>query len=65
MYLGIDLGTSSVKALLMDEAQRIIASASAEMHVARPHSGWSEQDPAQWVNGTTATLDRLKSSHPG
>ena len=65
MYLGIDLGTSSVKALLMDEAQRIVASASAEMHVARPHSGWSEQDPAQWVKGTTATLDGLKASHPG
>ena len=64
MYLGLDLGTSSVKALLMDEGQRIVASASAEMHVTRPHTGWSEQDPAEWISGTTAALDGLKASHP-
>ncbi len=64
MYLGLDLGTSSVKALLMDDGQRIVASASADMHVTRPHSGWSEQDPAEWITGTSAALDGLKASNP-
>src|SRR5690606_12954414 len=49
MYLGLDLGTSGVKALLIDEAQRIIASATGALEVSRRHAGWSEQDPAQWI----------------
>jgi xylulokinase len=49
MYLGLDLGTSGVKALLIDDEQRIIASANGELDVSRLHSGWSEQDPAHWV----------------
>lgn len=64
MYLGLDLGTSGVKALLIDDGQRIVASQTAEMHVTRPHPGWSEQDPAEWIAGTTKALDGLKASHP-
>ena len=45
MFLGIDLGTSSVKSVLMDAEQHIIASHSAALDVSRPHDGWSEQDP--------------------
>jgi xylulokinase len=62
MYLGIDLGTSSVKALLIDSDQRIIGSASAEVPLSRPHSGWSEQDPADWISATEAALGELASS---
>lgn len=64
MYLGIDIGTSGVKTILIDQNQQIIASAHCELAVSRPHSGWSEQSPRSWVSATTATLDELKSTHP-
>ena len=41
MFLGLDLGTSGVKALLIDGDQRVVASANASLDVSRPHSGWS------------------------
>ncbi|MCE3590564.1 hypothetical protein LXJ59_28665, partial [Escherichia coli] len=46
MYLGLDLGTSGVKALLIDDKQSVIGSGTGTLDVSRPHSGWSEQDPA-------------------
>ena len=52
MYLGIDLGTSGVKALLIDEGQRVVGSALSAIDVSRPHPGWSEQDPAHWIRAT-------------
>lgn len=63
MYIGLDLGTSSVKALLIDENQRVIASATGGLDVARPNPGWSEQDPADWVQATERALGTLKTSH--
>ena len=39
MYLGLDLGTSGVKAMLIDGDQRIIGSANGSLDVSRPHSG--------------------------
>jgi xylulokinase len=62
MYLGIDLGTSSVKTLLIDGDQHIIGSASAPVPLSRPHHGWSEQDPADWISATEAALSELKST---
>lgn len=64
MYLGIDLGTSSVKAVLMDDDQAIVASASAPLEVSRPAAGWSEQDPADWITATEAAIAALKRSDP-
>lgn len=64
MYLGLDLGTSGVKALLIGGNQEIIASANAPLEVMRPHAGWSEQDPADWIAATQAAMDQLKRSHP-
>ncbi|OKO75836.1 xylulokinase [Bradyrhizobium sp. NAS96.2] len=64
MYLGIDLGTSAVKTVLVDEAQRVVASRSQPLTVASPRPGHSEQDPAQWIDATFATLDALKADHP-
>ena len=63
MYLGIDLGTSAVKMVLVDGAQRVIASESRALTIASPQSGYFEQDPAQWIDATFATLDALKASH--
>ena len=64
MYLGIDLGTSSVKALLIDADQRVVGAATAPLEVSRPHPGWSEQDPNDWIAATTKALDGLKAGRP-
>jgi len=63
MYLGIDLGTSAVKTVLVDDEQRVVASKSQALTVASPHPGYCEQDPGQWIDATFATLDALKADH--
>ncbi|WP_316357532.1 xylulokinase [Devosia sp.] len=64
-YLGIDIGTSGVKALLIDEHGRALGEASAaSVEPVRPHPGWSEQNPADWWNATLAAVDKLRASHP-
>jgi len=63
MYLGIDLGTSGVKALLIDDDQRIVAAEHVTLDVSRPHPGWSEQDPAEWIKACEAAVGALKVSH--
>jgi xylulokinase len=64
MYLGIDLGTSEVKLLLMDDAQRIVATAHAPLASSRPQVHWSEQDPADWWAATLAGIDAIARAHP-
>ena len=59
MYLGLDIGTSSVKAVLIDARQRIVASKTAPLEVERPHPGWSEQDPDSWWRACETVLDQL------
>ncbi|STV37008.1 Xylulose kinase [Klebsiella pneumoniae] len=51
MYIGIDLGTSGVKAILLNEQGEVVASHTEKLTVSRPHPLWSEQDPEQWVAG--------------
>ncbi|ACB97348.1 xylulokinase [Beijerinckia indica] len=63
MFLGIDIGTSAVKSVLVDADERILATASEPLQVSRPQPGWSEQDPDSWVSATLTTLDALKMSH--
>lgn len=63
MYLGIDIGTSGVKTILIDADQHIVSSAFCELTVSRPHAGWSEQNPEEWIKATTNTLDNIKSTH--
>ncbi|SCB12726.1 xylulokinase [Rhizobium hainanense] len=64
MYLGLDLGTSGVKAMLIDGNQKIIGSANGGLDVSRPHPGWSEQDPAHWVRATEEAVAGLRAAHP-
>jgi xylulokinase len=64
MFLGIDLGTSSVKAVLVDAQDVAVTEASVTLTVDRPHAGWSEQDPAAWWDATLAAIDRLKTEAP-
>ena len=59
MYLGLDLGTSGVKALLIGAEQDILGSAHGALDVSRPHPGWSEQDPADWIAATERALGAL------
>ena len=63
MYLGIDLGTSSVKAVLVDEEQRVVAQESAPLEVERPRPLWAEQDPEAWWRATCAVLQGLRRRH--
>jgi xylulokinase len=64
MYLGLDLGTSGVKALIIDERQAIIGSANGALDVSRPHPGWSEQDPAHWIRAADEAVAALEAAHP-
>jgi xylulokinase len=59
VYLGLDLGTSGLKGLLIDDAQRVVAEASAPLSVSRPEAGWSEQTPADWIAAAEAVMDAL------
>jgi xylulokinase len=63
MYVGIDLGTSGVKAVLVDEAQRIVGTASAALQVERARPLWSEQDPEAWWRATDDVMRALRASH--
>ncbi|NNC98997.1 MAG: xylulokinase [Gammaproteobacteria bacterium] len=64
MYLGIDLGTSSVKVILLDENQQIVAEASSPIAVARPFRLWSEQAPFDWWQATNLAMAELKDKYP-
>lgn len=56
LLLGVDVGTSAVKALVVDEQGTILATASAPLDLCTPRAGWSEQDPAQWWGATVASV---------
>lgn len=61
MYLGIDLGTSGVKAIIMDDRGAVVSQAHAPLSVSRPHPLWSEQDPQDWWQATSAAVKGLDS----
>ena len=58
-YIGIDLGTSSVKLLLMSGDGTILKIVSREYPLSFPQPGWSEQNPADWYNETVIGIDEL------
>jgi xylulokinase len=59
MFLGIDVGTSGVKAVLIDVNDRMVAQASAPLTVERPQPLWSEQNPDSWWRATVAAVCAL------
>lgn len=59
LYIGIDLGTSAVKLLLMDGGGSIKKIVSREYPISFPHPGWSEQNPADWLRETVAGIREL------
>jgi xylulokinase len=65
MYLGIDIGTSSVKAVVSDAAGKAQAQASADMPISRPHPLWSEQNPEDWWAATSSAVSQLDAKLRG
>jgi len=63
-FLGVDLGTSSLKAVLVDEAQAVLAETSVAIATTRPRSGWSEQHPSAWWEALRQAVDALRASRP-
>ena len=63
MYIGIDLGTSGVKAILLDEQGEVLASRTETLTVSRPHPLWSEQDPEHWWQATDRAMKALGEQH--
>jgi xylulokinase len=63
MYLGIDLGTSSVKVLLVDHDQRIRAQSEIPLSVERPRPLWSEQDPEAWCAAVNQAMASIRADH--
>ncbi|MDG1472512.1 MAG: xylulokinase [Ascidiaceihabitans sp.] len=64
MFIGLDLGTSGLRALLVDAQGTAVASADAGYGVAHLHQGWSEQDPADWVHACQKVIATLVETHP-
>ena len=64
MFLGIDLGTSEVKLLLLDAQHHIVATTGEALTVSRPQALWSEQDPDHWWQATDRAMLRLKAEQP-
>ena len=58
-FIGVDLGTSAVKLLLMDENGKIHKIVSKEYPLYFPHPGWSEQKPEDWFEQSIAGLKEL------
>ena len=58
-FLGIDIGTTGIKSLLIDDKGRTVASASVEHDVQSPHPGWTEQNPEVWWRGTLETVRQV------
>ncbi len=63
MYLGIDLGTSELKLVLLAASGRIEASARVPLTVSRPRPLWAEQAPADWWGALDAAMAQLAQSH--
>jgi xylulokinase len=64
-FLGLDIGTSSIKALLIAADQRAIAEFSVPLSLSRPHPLWSEQNPDDWVEGVHGAVAGLRRLAPG
>jgi xylulokinase len=63
-FLGIDVGTSAVKALIVDERQSTLAEADVALQVSRPHNLWSEQDPESWWQAVQSAVEQLRAQAP-
>ena len=63
-FLGIDLGTSGLRALLVDADGRPIGVSERHYSVSHPNPGWSEQDLADWINALEEAVAELRTTYP-
>lgn len=63
-FLGIDLGTSGLRLLLIDAQGNPIGATERYYEVSHPQLGWSEQDPADWVAALEASIEDMRTTHP-
>lgn len=61
MFLGLDLGTSGLKGIVIDASHAVVAEATSPLMVARPYDGWSEQHPGDWIEAAETVLDALSA----
>ena len=64
IVLGIDVGTSALKAVLVDAGQRSLADVSVALRTSAPRPGWSEQDPADWWTALETALAKISQAAP-
>ena len=64
MYIGLDIGTSSIKAILVDASQNIIAQSTVALSISRPQQGWSEQNPEDWWQACQKAFNELNENAP-
>ncbi|NVN10853.1 FGGY family carbohydrate kinase, partial [Nguyenibacter vanlangensis] len=64
IYLGLDLGTTATKAILVDDGQTVLAAATAASQVLQPRPGISEQDPESWIAAARAVMAQLRADAP-
>lgn len=62
MFLGIDIGTSAVKSIVVDDNEDILATATAELTISRPQPLWSEQNPDDWWVAVEKTIVELRAA---
>ncbi|MGX9356797.1 xylulokinase [Roseobacteraceae bacterium S113] len=63
MFVGLDIGTSGVRGILVDEAGKVLGDADAPLNTQHAHPGWSEQDPDSWISACDDVMRRLRASH--
>ena len=64
VFLGLDVGTSGVKAILVASNGDVVASATSPLTMQTPKPGWAEQDPRAWWDATLASIASIKSAKP-
>jgi xylulokinase len=65
VLVGLDVGTTGVKAIAISQDGRVLASTSEEYPLSTPHPGWAEQDPEDWWRAAQACLARLPQGPVG
>ena len=60
MFVGIDLGTSSVKTILIDENQKTLSTHTENIELLNPQAGFYEQDPETWYEATLKCFSKIK-----
>ncbi len=63
-FIGIDLGTSGLRAILVDKLGNFIASSESKYEVSNPNPGWSEQNPEDWIHACKLALLDLRENFP-